>query len=234
MHTPSSECAKAIMLRRGDIYVKPISKQAAKKITVQNHYMKTWPQGSQIYFGVFTNGVLSGAVVFGKTSAMEAKGKKIGYVGGGLIEMQRMWISDRLGHNAESLSLSMIIKQIKENTDIRLIITHAGGCKNDCGIVYQASAWLYFGSQKCEDFFLLRSGEYKNIAAAMRFGRVSAKGKTKQQIGVELFGNGKIVVSKRHLYAYPLKKSLRRILSRSSIKEFPKDSSNFRRGQKWI
>ena len=67
--------------------------------------------------------------------------------------MQRLWISDDYGHNSESYVLALTMKLLKEKTDLKVVFTHAGGCKNDCGIVYQASAWLYFGKDVCNDFY---------------------------------------------------------------------------------
>ena len=147
--------------------------------------------------------------------------------------MQRLWIHDKMGHSTESYTLARLIDLLKARTKLKLIVTHAGGCKDDCGIVYQASAWLYFGSSKCDDFYLTKAGEYKNMISAMRFGRISTKGKTKQQVGEELFGKGEVVNAHRHLYAYPIHKGIRRRLSKIAQK-YPKHSKHFRYNQQWV
>jgi len=167
--------------------VKPIARADAKSLVLHNHYMKTFPNGSKIFLGVFdkVNKKAVGVIVFGYSSSTETK---VGHLVNDLtkeefIEMQRLWISDDYGHNSESYVLALTMKLLKEHTKLKVIFTHAGGCKNDCGIVYQASAWLYFGKDVCNDFYLTKAGEYKNIIAAMRFGRIKTKGKTPQQIG---------------------------------------------------
>ena len=147
--------------------------------------------------------------------------------------MQRLWISDNYGNNTESYMLAKIMDKIKQDYKIRIVITHSGGCKDDCGIVYQASGWLYFGCSKCDDFYLTDKGEYKNMVAAMRFGRITVKNKTKQNIGYELFGSGKVIESHRYFYAYPLDKSIRRRLNKTAL-DFPKTSKVFRKNQEWI
>jgi hypothetical protein len=133
----------------------------------------------------------------------------------------------------ESFVLGKIYSLFKKNTKVKILITHAGGCKNDCGIIYQASSWLYFGKSKCEDFYLTEKGEYKNIIAPMRFGRVPKGVKGAQNIGEALFGKGEIIKSFRYLYIYPLNKGIRAFLEKKCL-DYPKDSSVFRKNQKWI
>lgn len=215
--------------------VRLITNKDARAIVVRQHYMKTWPQGAKISFGVFYNGRCDGVLVFGKSTGTRARVEKVarGLDDDQFIEMQRMWIRDNLGHNTESFVLAQVMKLLKAQTNLRLVITHAGGCKNDCGIVYQSSAWLYFGAEKCDDFYLTDAGQYRNIIAAMRFGRVTAAGKTNQEIGHELFGPGAIVDAWRYHYAYPLDKGLRRKLQ-SLTMPYPKTSADYRFNQEWI
>ena len=141
-----------------DVTVKVIDAKTAKSYTVKYHYMKTFPV-PKVCFGVFYKGKLSGVVTFGLSTATKEKIKKIvpKIEDNEFIEMQRMNILDSLGHNAESYVLGKIYKLFKKNTSVKILITHAGGCKNDCGIIYQSSSWLYFGKSKCEDFYLPRS-----------------------------------------------------------------------------
>lgn len=210
-------------------------REVGKKICEQKHYMKTYPQGAKVNIIMTEKNQPIGICVFGYSTATNAKINKYVY---GLkkeeyLEMQRLWISDNYGKNTESYILSKIIKILKEKYKIKIIVTHSGGCKDDCGIVYQSSGWLYFGSQKCDDFYLTNKGEYKNMVAAMRFGRVQIKNKTKQEIGEELFGEGRVINSNRYLYLYPLDKSIRRRLNKIAL-PFPKTSKVFRKDQKWV
>lgn len=214
---------------------KPISAQDAKRLVVLHHYMKTFPKGSLLHFGLFDGADIAGVCVFGRSTATDSKVQKLvsGLARNEYIEMQRLWISDEYGHNTESFCLARIIDLIKQRTAIKLIITHAGGCKNDCGIVYQSSAWLYFGKQPCRDFYKTQRGEYKNIVAALRFGRITTKGRTPQQIGEQLFGPGEMLETARYTYLYPIHKGLRRRLEKKAL-PYPKDSEVFRRDQQWV
>jgi hypothetical protein len=218
-----------------DIVVKVIDSKTAKNYTLSQHYMKTFPI-ARVCFGVFYLGKLSGVLTFGYSTSTVQKAQKIipTIQHDEVIEMQRMNILDVLGHNAESYVLGKVYELFKKNTKIKAIITHAGGCKNDCGIIYQSASWLYFGKEKCEDFFLTTAGEYKNIIAPMRFGRVPAgTGKGGQNIGEALFGAGQLIKSFRYLYIYPLNKGLRVYLEKKKL-DYPKDSETFRHNGKWI
>lgn len=217
-----------------ELKVLVIDNKTAKDYTVKNHYMKTFPNAI-VSFGVFFKKKLCGVVSFGYSTATEQKIKKLipSISKDEFIEMQRMNLLDILGHNAESYVLGQIYKLFKANTKIKVLVTHAGGCKNDCGIIYQASSWLYFGKEKCDDFYLTEKGEYKNIIAPMRFGRVPKGIKGGQAVGEYLFGKGSIINSYRYLYLYPLNKGLRSYLEKKSL-QYPKDSENFRLNQEWV
>jgi hypothetical protein len=217
-----------------EIVVKVIDSKMAKAYTIKNHYMKTFPN-PKVCFGVFFRKKLSGVISFGMSTATEKKIKKIlpKVNQGEFLEMQRMNILDILGHNAESYVLGKIYSLFKKNTKVKVLITHAGGCKNDCGIIYQASSWLYFGKEKCEDFYLTEAGEYKNIIAPMRFGRVPKGIKGAQNVGEYLFGKGQLIKSYRYFYLYPLNKGVRSYLEKKAL-DYPKDSAVFRKNQEWI
>ncbi len=213
----------------------PIEKKIARHVVLQRHYMKTYPNGARLNLGLFDDRKLAGICVLGYSSQTQRKVEKLvtGLHKDQYIEMQRLWISDDYGNNTESLALSKIMRLLRDRYGAQLVITHSGGCKNDCGIVYQASGWLYFGCTECNDFYKTTRGEYKNIAAALIYGRVQGKNKTPQQIGEELFGAGQIVKSFRYNYAYPIHKGIRRRLGKIAL-PYPKTSAVFRRDQKWV
>jgi len=216
-----------------NISVKVIDSKTAKEYTIKNHYMKTFPI-PKVCFGVFYKNRLSGVLTFGESTATKEKVKKIipNIKDNEFIEMQRMNLLDVLGMNAESYVLGKVYELFKKNTKVKVLITHAGGCKNDCGIIYQSSSWLYFGKDKCEDFYLTKSGEYKNIIAPLKFGRVPKEIKGGQKVGEYLFGEGELIKSFRYLYIYPINKGIRSFLEKKALK-YPKDSNVFRKNQQW-
>lgn len=214
-----------------------IDRETAKQLVLTRHYMKTFPAGALIYFGIKHEGMdgLLGVAVFGRSTSTDSKSKLFpDYVKPeNIIEMQRLWISDNLGANAESKTLSLIIKKFKEHApQFKIVWTYAGGCKNDCGIVYQSSGFMYLGSEPCDDFYLTDAGEYKNIINALRFGK-GKKGQTKSEVAFDLYGPGHFIKSNRHYYFYPIDKSVRRKMA-SKVLPFPKNSEIFRKDQQWV
>jgi len=230
------QSARALLM--GDfrsIEIKYCERDVAKKTCETKHYMKTYPSGAKVNIALVDDKKIVGIIVFGYSSQTDKKVTKVAY---GLkkeqyLEMQRLWIDDDYGHNTESYILGKVMKKLDKDYDLQLVVTHAGGCKDDCGIVYQASGWLFFGASKCNDFFETKEGEYKNMIAPIRFGRVVTKNKTQQQIGEELFGEGTVVNAHRYFYVYPISKAIRRRISKNSL-PFPKESANFRKDQQWV
>lgn len=215
--------------------VKPIGLQDAKRITISQHYMKTWPQGASMAFGLFMEGKCYGAMVLGYAPTTEKKVKKWcdKIKRNQYIELQRTWVSDKLGHNTESWMMARVMRRLKD-AGVWLVLTHSGGCKDDVGFIFQASGWLYFGGDKCSDFFETKKGEYKNLVSAMRFGRVpkDVMKQGAQACGEYLYGNGKIINARRHLYLYPINKGLRSRLKKYTV-PFPKDPAIYRKDQGW-
>lgn len=215
--------------------VNPISLQDAKNITVKMHYMRTWPQGVTHAFGMFYRNRCVGVMVLGKSSTTEKKISKYcnKIDSKKYIELQRTWISDEMKNNSESWMMAKVMHVLKK-LGVWLVITHSGGCKDDVGFIFQASGWLYFGFDPCNDFYLTSKGEYKNIGSAMRYGRVPNEIARigGQASGEYLYGDGKLICARRHHYCYPIYKPLRRRLARLALPN-PKNPAIFRRNQQW-
>jgi hypothetical protein len=198
--------------------------------------MQTAPSGAKLAFGVFYRNLkgVKGVCILGKSSGTDKKTKTFpGTKPENIIEMQRLWISDTLGHNAESKTLSLIVAMIKKHyKQIHVIVTYAGGCKNDCGIVYQSSGFMYLGFEKCKDFFLTDKGEYKNIINVLMFGKAPKHLKTNQEKAEHVYGKGKLLDTRRYFYFYPIHKGLRRRMDSKTL-PYPKNSDLFRKDQQW-
>lgn len=219
------------------IFIKPIALKDAKRIAKLYHYMKTAPAGAQLAFGVFHRGMkgLKGVCILGKSTATDKKAPLFPECAPeNLIEMQRLWISDALGHNAESKTLALVMEQIQKHyPHLKVVITYAGGCKNDCGIVYQSSGFMYLGCEACDDFYLTEKGEYKNVINVLRFGKAPKELKTIEEKAEYVYGKGELLHTKRYFYFYPLTKKMRRKMKKHCL-PFPKDSANFRKDQQWV
>jgi hypothetical protein len=95
--------------------------------------MKTFPAGCNLFFGIFHEGIAGclGVAVFGKSSSTDSKLKlfPVGMKPANIIEMQRLWISDAMGKNEESKTLSLIIEKIKVHApEIKVLWSFKTAC----------------------------------------------------------------------------------------------------------
>lgn len=106
----------------GNLVIKPISKAKAKELIVKNHYSHKWNNASfGLYnFGIFQEGAeleaqCLGVAVYGYMKNLKAKIFTYPNPNAIMIELNRMWIDDKLGKNAESLLIAHSLKAIKKN-----------------------------------------------------------------------------------------------------------------------
>jgi len=139
----------------GELIIKLISKQKAKELIINNHYSKKWNNaGFGLYnFGIFEKGKESEEECLGVASYgyMKNAKAKIFYhpnPDAMMIELNRMWISDKLGKNAESILIAHSLKALKkENSNIVAVQSFADG-RLGCGTIYKASNFKYFGKHQ--------------------------------------------------------------------------------------
>lgn len=136
------------MKNNGWVVVKEIDYDVAKECTLKNHYSKKYNTSFGKYnFGIFKKGDdrLLGVAVFG--NLMNPKSYKNickNINENQIIELNRLWVDDELGHNTETVFLSLCFKWLKQNTDIKLVQSFADG-RLGCGTIYKASNFNYYG-----------------------------------------------------------------------------------------
>jgi hypothetical protein len=76
------------------------------------------------------------------------------------LELNRLWISDKLGKNAESNSISKALKYVKEKKpELKWIISFADGMMGKVGTIYQATNFIYTGFRKDGGIWMTKQGE---------------------------------------------------------------------------
>lgn len=140
-----TKCTKNL----GTLVIKPIEKSLAKSIIVENHYSHKW----NCSFGIINFGIFRkdsdrclGAAVFGRMMNSHSFGKiSDDLKKGEIIELNRLWVDNCLGHNAESLFIGACFKIIRsEYPYIKAIQSFADG-RLGCGTIYKATNFKYFG-----------------------------------------------------------------------------------------
>lgn len=126
---------------------KEIDYDTAKKMIIENHYSHKWNTSfGKINIGVFENDELLGVAVFGNLMNPKSfKSFNRDFEQNNVIELNRLWIDDRLGGNTETIlmkaSFDIIRKKYKH---IKLIQSFADG-RLGCGTIYKAMNFKYYG-----------------------------------------------------------------------------------------
>ena len=122
------------------------------------HYSKT-VKGLHctLYFGLFSEGNLIGAMMYGKL-AMPGVSKKYVENEDELIELRRLCCIDKTPRNTESYFVGKTIKWIKRNTKIKKIISYADPHYGHQGVIYKASNFEYLGITSHGRFIVDKDG----------------------------------------------------------------------------
>ncbi|MFL7904690.1 hypothetical protein ACJ41P_26420 [Azospirillum argentinense] len=127
--------------------VAEIPRSTAVDIIVRHHYSGRIVQNSYIHLGVFLRGELVGALQFGY-AMNPASGKSV-VAGTGnreYLELNRMWLSDEVPRNGESMAISYATKFIKAvYPSVQWIQSFADERCGCWGVVYQACNFVYCG-----------------------------------------------------------------------------------------
>ena len=129
--------------------VKEIIRDLAYEIIEKNHYSKKGDSiaHNQINLGVFVNDELLGVLQFGYAMNPVSMDKIVSQTKiDEYLELNRMWIDDKAGHNSESRAISYAIRFIRSKwKKIKWIQSFADERCGMLGIVYQAANFKYFG-----------------------------------------------------------------------------------------
>lgn len=136
----------------GTLIIRQIEKQLAKSIITENHYSHKW----NCSFGVINFGIFRedsdkclGTAVFGRmmnSHSFRSISDDLEY--SEILELNRLWIDDCLGRNAESLFIGACFKIIRsEYPQIKAVQSFADG-RLGCGTIYKAANFKYFGFHK--------------------------------------------------------------------------------------
>lgn len=127
--------------------VKEISRNIANELIVKNHYSKKFYNATYIHLGVFNNNKLLGCLQYGYAMNPASCGSVVkGTEMDEYLELNRMWLDDKLKRNSESMAISYSIKYIKKKyPKIKWIQSFADERCNCFGVVYQACSFDYYG-----------------------------------------------------------------------------------------
>lgn len=144
----------------GTITIKQIDRTTAKELIVKNHYShKLGSNHGILNFGIFRDNVLMGCAVYGYMMNPKAKIFTSSVPDGKILELNRLWISDELGHNAESYLIATSIKLIKKIDPSVVAIQSFADGRLGCGTIYKASNFKYYGYHYTLFYEVIKTGE---------------------------------------------------------------------------
>jgi len=151
MNRKKKEMKRVKMLSGELLSFEVVEKRVAREMIIKNHYSHSWYHT----FGILNIGVRRGKELLGVASFGSMKVPKAQNIIKGLkkeeiIELNRLWIDDALGKNAESMLIGISFWFIKELLPkVKVIQSFADG-RVGCGIIYQATNFGYYGFHETE------------------------------------------------------------------------------------
>ncbi len=135
----------------GTLVIKPVSKTIARDLIVEHHYSHKWLATFGIHnFGIFRDGEENdeqclGVASYGYMKTPKAHVIESSVPGGWMIELNRMWISDTLGHNAETILLGASLKLLRKIDPTIVAVQSFADGRVGCGTIYKAANFRYYG-----------------------------------------------------------------------------------------
>ena len=149
--------------------IKPLHKITGAEFVATRHYSAVMPRLTKHYLGCFVRNkkfpvdsydTLVGVITFGWGTRPKHTIQKLfpkldtkDY-----LEIGKMCMDDSMPRNSESQLLSLSIKWLKQNTDVKYLYTWADGIVGKPGYVYQAANFLY-GGFSITDTYVTETGE---------------------------------------------------------------------------
>jgi hypothetical protein len=144
-----------------NIHIQQIQPKLANDLIIKNHYSGTVAKGVVYHLGIFVEHRLLGVAQFGYGIRPKDTCRWVSETNSDeYLELNRLWISDELGMNAESKSISLCLKWVKKhNPKLKWIISFADGMMGKVGTIYQATNFIYTGFRKDGGIWLTKEGE---------------------------------------------------------------------------
>jgi len=139
------------------LHIRKIGHTEAKNLVRQFHYLGDTKFLHKERFGLYRDGLLVGAAIYGGLSAPETAVSAFGLPRGNypeLLELHRLVLSpDTNGENCGSYLLGRSLRQLKKD-GYRAVVSYAD-IELHVGFIYQATNFTYHGltTKKC-DFFI--------------------------------------------------------------------------------
>ncbi len=194
----------------GTLVIRLVEKELAKDLIVKYHYSHKWNDASfgKYNYGIFRadNDRCLGVAVFGYMKNLNAKIFSHPNPSAWMCELNRMWIDDELGKNAESILISASIKLLRKMDENCVAVQSFADGRLGCGTIYKASNFKYYGFHYTKFLVNQRSGEV--VHQQILTNSTSLSGYVRSNIAY-LLRDYKIYSVRTYRYIYPLDKKFK-------------------------
>ena len=194
----------------GNIIIKPVEKTLAKEMIIKNHYSHKWNAG----FGKYCYGIFCeenpddclGVAVYGYMKNPKAQIFTHPNPKAWMCELNRMWIDDCLGHNAETLLIGASLRLLRQaDNNIVAVQSFADG-RLGCGTIYKAANFQYYDYHYTRFLENTRTGEFVH---EQNFTNSTSKTAYLRCNVLYLIGDFRVWQVKTYRYIYPFDKKFK-------------------------
>lgn len=195
----------------GNLIIKEVPKSLAKELIIENHYSHKWNAGG---FGVYNYGIFReenpdiclGVAVYGYMKNPKGKIFTHPNPAGWMCELNRLWIDDVLGHNAETVLIAASIKLLRKADKNLVAVQSFADGRLGCGTIYKAANFKYYGYHYTRFMRNKRTGEYTH--EQLFNNSTSPSGYLRNNI-LFLIGDMEVYQVRTYRYIYPLCKDFK-------------------------
>lgn len=120
--------------------IRAITSKLAREVAEREHYLHRKPAVSRA-FGLYEGEELAGVCVYGTPASRHLQLGACPSDPGKVMELNRLWVHDRLPKNTESWFVSRTLRQL----DQRLVVSYADTAQGHLGYIYRALNFHYAG-----------------------------------------------------------------------------------------
>lgn len=118
---------------------------AIKYACLNFHYAKSVPS-RQYSFNIYNDDDEWCGVIVYSVGATPNIGKPFGLLQGEILELVRVALNGKQGHNNTSRAVAMTLRELHRlNPLIKMVVSYADADQDHFGTIYQATNWIYLG-----------------------------------------------------------------------------------------
>ena len=214
------------------ITIEKASNEAVNYACTYFHYAAHPPRGNVLGYSVFNDGVWCGVVTFG-SGANNNIGKLYNLKQGEVCELTRVALNGK--QTLTSQVVAQCLKLLKKDAPlVRLVVSYADADQSHLGTIYQATNWIYVGTnlENQKDSSWIVNGKRihgRNISDWVR-SHGGLKGLTRKEFIHKYYDPNAIeyVTKGKRKYLMPLDKKMKKQISSYAL-PYPKEDENWQK-----